>query len=339
MYRIIVNPSSRSGQGGRLWRRVQRRLESGGIPYEVHFTRYRGDGKRLAAKLTQEGWEEKDTLLVIGGDGTVNEAVNGIESLDRVTLGYIPTGSGNDFARAMGIPGEPEAALERILRREGLRRIDVGSVLLGKKRRRFVISAGIGFDAAICHEALSSRLKDTLNRLGLGKLTYACIALRLLVPFETCTLYAVQQNGERKRFEKTYFAAVMNFPYEGGGLKFAPDAVWDDGCLDVMVASGLPKWKVLCVLPFAFFGMHTRFPEVHSFRCSSVVLEAEQGMAVHTDGESGGCRKKIELRVEQKRLKVVGCGETAQTESGQGGAFSGKAKELHKDFLRNFKHN
>lgn len=308
MYQIIVNPKSRSGQGERLWKQIERRLAGGQIPYEVHFTRYRGDGKRLAAALTKGAWDSADTLLVIGGDGTVNEVVSGIEHLASVTLGYIPTGSGNDFARGLGIPRDPEAALERILKGKGIREIDVGNICLGEKRRRFVISAGIGFDAAICHQALSSRLKDTLNRLRLGKLTYACIALRQLASFETCTLYAAPRNGERQRFEKTYFAAVMNLPYEGGGLKFAPDAVLDDGYLDVMIACGLPKWKVLCVLPFAFFGKHTLFPEVHMIRCSAITLEADPGMAVHMDGESGGYRKKVELRVEPERLKIVGSG-------------------------------
>ena len=120
---------------------------------------------------------------MIGGDGTANEAVDGITSLSDVKFGYIPTGSGNDFARGAGIPSDPLQALEAVLKGEE-KEINIGTALLGSQKRRFLVSTGIGFDAGICHEALASKITNTLNRLQRGQLPDVMIALRLLFYLE-----------------------------------------------------------------------------------------------------------------------------------------------------------
>ena len=149
------------------------------------------------------------------------------------------------------------------------------------RKRRFLASqkseistsaSGIGFDAGICHEALASKIKNTLNRLHLGKLTYVMIALRQLFYLEPFTLDAALENGEHRSFENVLFAVAMNFSYEGGGFCFCPEADGTDDLLDVMVVSNLAKWKVSYLLPMALFGRHTGFPEVHMERCQQPFL-------------------------------------------------------------------
>lgn len=304
MYHVIVNPKSRSGHGKEIWFKARKRMLQEGIHFEEHITRYRGNAREIAQRLTGDGWSAEDVLLIIGGDGTVNEVVDGIVRLKDVTLAYIPTGSGNDFARGMGISSDPEVALERALHPVSTREADIGRSSLDGRSGRFVISTGIGFDAGICHEALSSRIKDVLNRVKLGKLTYALIALRQLASFVPCTVRVKPEYGEVQEFERCFFAVAMNLPYEGGGLKFTPDARPDDGILEVMIVSGIPKWKVLAVLPLAFSGRHTRFREVHMIRCRSIQIYAGQSMPVHLDGESGGYQRRMEVSLEPEQLRI-----------------------------------
>ena len=306
MYHIIVNKKSRSGRGEKLWPVIQAELERRQIEFCVYPTKYHGNARETAAQLTAKGvWSPDDVLLVIGGDGTANEAVDGISCPSGVKFGYIPTGSGNDFARGAGIPSDPLMALEAVLKGEE-KEINVGTAFLGGEKRRFLVSTGMGFDAGICHEALASKIKNTLNRLHLGKLTYVMIALRQLFYLEPFSLELTLENGEHRHFEKVLFTVAMNLPYEGGGFCFCPEADETDDLLDVMVVSNLAKWKVSYLLPMALFGRHTGFPEVHMERCSSLSFRTDRAEPVHLDGESGGHRTEETIGLETERLRLLG---------------------------------
>lgn len=144
MYHIIVNKKSRSGRGEKLWPVIEGELERRRTEFRVYPTKYHGSARETAARLTAKGvWNPDDVLLAIGGDGTANEAVDGITSLSDVKFGYIPTGSGNDFARGAGIPSDPLQALEAVLKGEE-KEINIGTALLGSQKRRFLVSTGIG---------------------------------------------------------------------------------------------------------------------------------------------------------------------------------------------------
>lgn len=155
-----------------------------------------GEVRQLAAQITAEHAAEPDlTLIVLGGDGTINETLQGIADPSKVILGYIPTGSSNDLARDLGISKDPKAALNLILHNNTPRAMDLGRLTYldedqPEESRLFAVSCGIGFDAAVCAEAMSSRIKDTMNRIGLGKLTYLGIALKQLITARkvSCTL-------------------------------------------------------------------------------------------------------------------------------------------------------
>lgn len=306
MYHIIVNKKSRSGRGEKLWPVIQAELTRRDTVFRAYPTKYHGNARETAARLTAEGvWNPDDVLLVIGGDGTANEAVDGICHPSEVKFGYIPTGSGNDFARGAGIPSEPLQALEAALKGEE-KKINIGTALVGGEKRRFLVSTGIGFDAGICHEALTSKIKNTLNRLHFGKLTYVMIAMRQLFYLEPFTLDLMLENGESRHFEQVLFAVAMNLPYEGGGFRFCPQADETDDLLDVMVVSNLAKWKVSYLLPMALVGRHTGFPEVHMERCSSLSIQTDRAEPVHLDGESGGRRMEETIGLETERLRLLG---------------------------------
>ena len=303
MYEIIVNPKARTGQGSTLRQKLEVELKKRKTDYKIYFTNARKHAEKLAAEITGDGKEH--ILLVLGGDGTLNEVVNGIYDVSKVTLGYIPVGSGNDFARGMGLAKESMNAIDQILDMKQVREINVGVAEQGGWSRRFLVSSGIGFDAAVCHEVCVSKWKVILNRLKLGKLSYAVVALDRLRKDKPVRMELQTEDGSWQEYPKTYFAAFMNLPYEGGGFKFCPDASPSDDLLDIMVISGLTKFKILCLLPTAFVGKHVLFRGVHILKAKEVHVKTDQALPIHTDGEPAFLRKEIRVSFLEKKMKVI----------------------------------
>ena len=303
MYEIIVNPKARTGQGGTLRQKLEVELKKRKTEYKIYFTNARKHAEKLAAEITGDGKEH--ILLVLGGDGTLNEVVNGIQDVSKVTLGYIPVGSGNDFARGMGLAKESINVIDQILDMKQVREINVGVAEQGGWSRRFLVSSGIGFDAAVCHEVCVSKWKVILNRLKLGKLSYAVVALDRLRKDKPVRMELQTEDGSWQEYPKTYFAAFMNLPYEGGGFKFCPDASPSDDLLDIMVISGLTKFKILCLLPTAVVGKHVLFRGVQILKAKEVHVKTDQALPIHTDGEPAFLRKEIHVSLLEKKMKVI----------------------------------
>lgn len=304
MYHFIVNPAARSGLGKRIWEETEEILQRRQLSYEVHFTRYQTHATQIAQRITEDGQEH--TLIVLGGDGTVNEVLNGIHDLSQATLGYIPIGSSNDFARGLHLPKDSGQALARILDPCSARPVRIGCIRFGTKERRFAVSAGFGFDAAVCHQVMVSPLKKFLNRLHLGKLTYTGVALRLLLFMNPKGMRVTLDGKTLAPFKKVYFAAAMNLPYEGGGFKFCPLADCRDDKLDIILVSGISRLKALLLLPTAFAGLHTRFGGIQIFTCRHAEFISEIPLAVHADGEPILRQIRISVRLEEKPLRVLG---------------------------------
>lgn len=303
MYIFIVNPHARSGLGHVVWDELESILKKQNIPYKAYFTKYQKHATEIARKATSD--DAPSTLVVLGGDGTINEVVNGIQDYEKVILGYIPIGSSNDFARSLNIPSSPKEALELILAAHDTCSINIGRLQYQDRLKHFAVSAGIGFDAAICHEAVISKLKVALNKIHLGKLTYAGISLHRLFLTTPQKMTVTLDHKEEFSFPSAYFAAIMNHKYEGGGVKFCPDARPDDNLLDVIVVSDLSKLKILTLLPTAFTGWHTHFKGVHTYQCRHVSIHAERALPVHTDGEPVFLQKSISSSCDSKMLQVI----------------------------------
>lgn len=289
MYELIINPASRSGNGMRIWKNdIQPELTRNKIPYHAHFSHKAGDVKCLAEKITEsaKNAEEPVRLIILGGDGTFNEALQGISSYENIRIGYIPTGSSNDLARDMGIPKDPKKALSVILDERHVCRMDLGCVTTPSKTTYFAVSCGIGYDAAVCEEAMQSGFKDVLNRLGLGKLTYFGIAVKQLISTKrtTCDLY-LDDAKEPVHFSRFLFCVSMIHRYEGGGFKFCPDADCCDGVFQLCLAGNIAKLIILFALPTAFWGKHYMFRGIYSYRAKKIRIQTSSPLWVHTDGE------------------------------------------------------
>lgn len=307
MYHIIVNPASGSGAGLQIWKeQVEPALLRQGIPYRSYFSKAAGDVARLAGEILAENAGQTVSLIILGGDGTVNEALLGMEDTTGVVLGYIPTGSSNDLARDLQIPTSPSDALDLILHSGRERLMDLGTVTYENgRKRRFAVSCGIGYDAAICQEALHSRIKNVLNKLGLGRLTYLGVALKQLLGAKKISGRLLLDDGATLEIKNMLFTACMLHRFEGGGFMFCPDADDADGRLDMCVVGDIPKFKVLLALPSAFRGRHYRYKGVNACRAASLTIESSAPLWVHTDGEVERQSRRITVSCQREALRII----------------------------------
>lgn len=303
MLYFIVNLHSKSGYAKVIWKQIKKQLKKENVIYKVFFTEYKGHATQLAKELTSK--QQKMRLVVLGGDGTVNEVVGGILDFKNVTLGYIPTGSSNDLARSLRLPSSPKEAILNILSPKYFVHLDIGEVKAKNSARRFIVSSGMGFDAAICQEALDSKLKKTLNKLKLGKLTYVVLALKQIMLFQTASVDVSIDGKYKRNYKRIYFISSHIHKYQGGGLMLCPNASYQDGKMDVCVVNNINKLKLMFFLPTAYFGKHTRFQAVDLIRCSEIKLKASRKLHVHTDGEIFGIQDEVLVHTLNEKLTMI----------------------------------
>ena len=265
MYYFIVNLTSRTGKAAKTWHRLKLELDQREVAYKAYVSEYPGHATRLAKMICNKA--DKDIrLIVVGGDGTANEVINGMEHFEKVTFGYIPSGSGNDLGRGLGISAkDPLEALQRILEAEQARYMDLGRVSWADDRgirqsRLYAISAGIGFDALVCELALHAKLKTFLNRIGLGKLVY---------------------------------------------LILTPDAKNDDGLLSVIFVEDIPKKKMPRMLLRLLLKKHKKIQGLRLKDTKSVRIHSDTPLVVHSDGEFCGYRTDIRFEAEKGKLRIL----------------------------------
>lgn len=270
-YLLLVNPSAGGGRSRGRLPAVERALEAAGADYRLVMT------TDLEHACEEAGGAAADGRIpvVMSGDGMIGK-VGGILADGDTPLGVIPGGRGNDFARVVGIPTEPDDAVANLLA-DNRRRIDVGEA----NGERFLCIASCGFDSDANRIANEAKLVK-------GPLVYAYAALRALSQWKPARFtlsYEPAGDGDGRTEFSGYSVAVANSKAYGGGMFVAPDAVLDDGLLDVVTTSDVSRSAFLRGLPDVFKGTHVRRPEVGHFRCESITVEADRPFAVYADGE------------------------------------------------------
>jgi YegS/Rv2252/BmrU family lipid kinase len=316
MYYFITNPKSRTGNGLKVWNLVKVQLDKQGIEYKMYFTHFEFHATKIAQEICEKHPEIKH-IVVLGGDGTVNEVINGIKDYNSVIFGYIPSGSSNDLARSLHISNDPCIALEHILSAKSFPYYDHGLVQLKKKDnpkenkiefdegRKFAESSGIGFDASITYEALNSNLKKILNKIKLGKLTYGLLAIKQLFRYKPCHGKIIIDKHNHIKLKNIFFIASMIQPYEGGGFKMAPNANPTDGKLSVCIFYNIPKLMAFFILPSVILGKHQLFKGVKIFDCETLEIQTDHELIVHTDGEYAGKSNHIKLCCAPQQIRMI----------------------------------
>ncbi len=307
MYYFIVNPNSRSGRGRNIWKKIERMLNACHAEYQAFFTEKQGDARRFAKELT-EGCRESNVIIGVGGDGTINEILDGISFCGSVTLGYIPAGSGNDLARSLKLPKNPVKCLKKILYPKYYKLMDYGVLSYGDgeiSHRRFMVSAGIGMDAAVCHSILHSKTRGWLHKLCFGKFSYTLAGVRQLILAKPSKGYMLLNGVQKIEFNNAYFISIHIHPYEGGGFKFAPDANFEDGQLTVCVMGNRKKRRLIPVLLRSLMGRKSLYKGIRHYSCEEVMIHMDRPMAVHVDGESCFSQNDVQLRCISKKLRMI----------------------------------
>lgn len=336
MYYFIINPKSKSGQAMDLWRNIKKELEikksihsyvksisriglshTSGEEYRHHsmdyryvFTRYPGHITEIMKRLTAS--KKPKHIVIIGGDGSFNEAINGLKNPYLHRISFLPSGSGNDLARSLNLPDQPKKLLAKILDAEKNNTIslDLGSSCFyqnGKRKNRlFAISSGIGFDAAICEDINQSRLKKLLNQLHIGKLAYPLIGIKQLFLWkpQQALLY-IDEKQEPMILNRFLFLSAHIHPSEGGGFPFCPDADYQDGLLDLCVVSDITRGKALTLIPLAKQGRHVGQPGIQIIRCKKARIELEYPVPVHTDGEVSCHSKVLDISTYPEKIHII----------------------------------
>jgi YegS/Rv2252/BmrU family lipid kinase len=266
-YLLLVNPSAGGGRSAReALPRVERALRDRGLEYRRVFTEDLEHGCREALAAVAAG----ETPVVMSGDGLIGQ-VGGALAGSGATMGLIPGGRGNDLARVLEIPVEPEGAVD-VLAAGNVREIDVGEA----NGKRFLGIASCGFDSEANRIANEAKIVR-------GPLVYAYAALRALVAWQPAN-FTLTLDGERRQVTGYTVAAANNKAY-GGGMLAAPDAELDDGLLDVGATGDVGKLRFLRGLSKIFDGEHREVLRVQSWRAAEVTIEADRPFVVYADGD------------------------------------------------------
>ena len=283
---LIVNPSAGGGRAGRSLPAVVQRLRDHGLEHHVERTRSLEHARELALTAVAAG----ETAVAFGGDGLI-AAVAGALKHTPATLGVLPGGRGNDFARALGIPLEPRAACA-VLASGVVRVLDLGEV----GQRTFISIASCGFDSDANRIANETRLVP-------GKLVYAYGALRALAGWTPAT-FTVTLDGSERRSLRGFSVAAANSCAYGGGMYLAPDASMQDGMLDIVTISEVPRLRFLALLPTVFKGAHVRLAPVDVARAQTVHVAADRPIVMYADGDPIG-ELPVTVRAVAGALRVL----------------------------------
>ena len=267
-YFLIVNLIAGQGRCKAAFPKVKAAFERRHIAYDLHYTNEPMEAVDVAKMGIEAGFTR---IIAMGGDGTVNEVANGLLG-SNAALGVIPAGTGNDFARVMGIPCDPVDAV-RVLPQGVERMIDVGRVADG---RYFVNGLGIGIDAQVARDVLA------MERLR-GAPAYIYAAVKEVFRFEA---FPVRLEGQGIAEDlRCISLGVSNGKYCGGGFMLAPRATVDDGLIDVAAIGDFPKVERLFRLPQARAGKHLKLSQVRYVQVPRITLASEAKLIAHMDGE------------------------------------------------------
>jgi len=272
--RLILNPSSGRERGPEHLDLLQAALTPHFDEVSTAVTAGDGDAERAAVAAAADGCE---ALFIAGGDGTVNEAMNGLAAsgaLEKLAVGIVPFGTGNDFAAALGIPVDVPAALDVLLARKEVR-VDLGEV----NGRVFVNTSGGGFIGEVS-VAVTPQLKTVA-----GRLAYLIGGAQALLEFAPVAATITIQPNAVRMTQELYAFAVCNSRLIGGGRLIAPDAVIDDGLLDVCLIEAMSSFDFIALARKVAAGDHVNDPRVRYVQASSIRIEFDREIRINTDGE------------------------------------------------------
>ena len=301
-YRIIVNPAAGGGSARRVIPEIKRLLAEARLDYQIEPTERAGHAIELAKEASLAGC---DVVVAAGGDGTVNEVINGLINAEEqgaspAALGVLSIGRGNDFADGVGIPYDLEEAFQLLLE-DQRRLIDIGRVSGGiyPQGRYFGNCVGVGFDAITTIEV------SKLPRLG-GFLSFLIAVLKTIFLYNRGPLASIKYD-DHSLTQRTLLISVMNGRRLGGGFRMAPDAESDDVIFDLCIAQEVSRARIFTLIPHFLRGTQATQNEITTGRAARVSITALEGsLPAQSDGEIISVDgQSLEIELLPRRLEIV----------------------------------
>ncbi|APB31885.1 diacylglycerol/lipid kinase family protein [Vagococcus teuberi] len=300
---LLVNQHAGSGRGARQYKEVKKQLIEKEIPFESYLTEYAGHEKEIVETLLQttlkpyvSGKPFNHLLVVLGGDGTLHEVVNALKEYPDIPIGYLPSGSGNDFARGVGVSRKINQALEQLLSVTHPTSISLmqATDVETNDTRLILNNVGVGIDAKIVATANHSKAKSLLNQLKLGSLSYVSAALSSIFKQPSFPLI-VETSTEKKEFKKAFLCTTTNHPYFGGGVAIDPTASAYTDDIHLIIVEKIFPLSLAWLIIKLFFKQHLTSPYLHRFVDSELTLTCPIAQVGQADGEELG-EQEFKLR-------------------------------------------
>lgn len=301
---VIVNPNSGSRKGSKDWGLISKLLVHHGIVFDTIFTEHKGHAIEVGKKAVLEGYRK---LIVAGGDGTMNEVINGIFLQDKVPtnevkIGMIPVGTGNDWGRMYGIPNNYEEAI-KILKNNKTFIQDAGKINYENAEmhtRYFVNIAGMGYDALVAQKTNTMKEKG-----GGGTFAYLINLFLGLIQYKFNHMM-IAIDGEEKYNGKVFSISIGICKYNGGGMMQLPYAIPNNGKFDITLIKKASKFKVITNIKNLYDGSFIKIPEVETFTGKKIEIVARPKYSVflEADGESLG-HSPIEFNIIPKSVCLI----------------------------------
>ncbi len=270
---FLVNPASANGSTGKRWPKLERRAAELGLTGEAIISERPGHLGEVARETGGDA-----LLVVVGGDGTLNEVVNGVAG-SAAELALLPAGTGQDFGRTHGIPTRFDEAV-RIALEGTTRTIDLGRVSFLGGSRYFANVGSVGMSGAVARRA------NSMSKALGGRATFFYALAREFIAWQNTELTVAFDDEERRG--RMHDVIVANGRWHGGGMKLAPDASWNDGLFDVVLIGNVTKLDFVTTAPKLYSGGHVRHPKVEVLRSRTVSVDAPVALPIEVEGEPIG---------------------------------------------------
>ena len=307
MYQFIVNPGAGAGRGYRIWKRLEHQLEMDSREYRVFFTEHQGDAAEIAKVLTAERDDAK-VIVIVGGEGTYNEVLNGVSFRGLLTFVYVPAGFRNSLSKGFESFWKVNCQAKRILHPKYYRMLDYGVATFGDEEivsRRFAGRCGIGLDAAICHNLLCCPVRNQMTRLHLTKILRFGLGLKQLFLAKPTKGYILLDGTQKVEFNHIYFITFM-VRREDKKKRKNSELMNDDGKMTVYIGNSARKTKMIPILRDLVMGVRKKERGIRVFECNEAEIHLARPLAVHMDGESCMCQQNLVVRCIPKRMRMIG---------------------------------
>ncbi|MFC7320272.1 diacylglycerol/lipid kinase family protein [Halobacillus campisalis] len=301
MYIVLTNPKAGNGKALKVYDSIQKDPRFKRHKCRSFHTEYEGHAELLIQSIASIHYQVIKAVIVIGGDGTIHEVINGLSKHHEIPIALIPAGSGNDFSRGVGIQKQGLELFRHIMDHPDRVSIYPGLIIEhggeGHTGKYFFNSTGAGLDGEVVHISNDPIFRAKLKKFRLDSLHYVVALVKVLKRYYPIAV-EIEIDGKKVKYKRITLVTVTNHPFFGKGMKIAPNADIYSPSFSVIIIQPLAKWKILLLFLSVFLGKHTALKEVHEVTGRSITLKVKEQGVFQVDGQT---LKYKECKIEKSQ--------------------------------------